>query len=300
MSTHVSLPRKRDGFAGESLHLVPRSLIRSALNQPTLGQLVVTDCGYFPRAHSHGRTRHVGAAQSILMVCTSGRGWVRTLEAPVRVGPGSAVHIPAGVSHSYWAAPADPWTIWWVHLTGAQEPNLGALLGTTPERPVFEAHALQHTVELMSELISHLSQEDSLASLTGASGAAWHVLTTLVQRPPGGREHDPVERIKALLAERLDQPVTVAELAAAVSLSPSHVAALFKEATGSGPMGYLALLRMRRARELLDSTDQPIAAIGAAVGYSDPAHFSRRFSQHHDQTPRQYRAGYRREVPTPG
>ncbi|MFV0405355.1 MAG: helix-turn-helix domain-containing protein [Propioniciclava sp.] len=290
---------KRDGFAGELLHLVPRSLVRAALTRPTVGQLAVTDCGYFPHAAFHRRSRPHGAAQSVLMVCTAGQGWVTVQDATHAVPAGHAVHIPAGEPHAYGAEPTDPWTIWWMHVAGAQEMNLGQLLGTSAERPVFPVYALERTVELFAEAISHLEHEDSMATLTAASGSAWHALTSLTVHPRGTRPHDPVERAKAYLAEHLDQPVTVADLAAEVNLSASHLAALFKRSTGAGPMGYQTLLRMRRARQLLDASDLPISAIAVAVGYADPAHFSRRFSQHHDQSPRQYRAGYRREVSTP-
>ncbi len=54
-------------------------------------------------------------------------------------------------------------------------------------------------------------------------------------------------------------------------------------------MQYRTLLRMQRARELLDTSDKPVATIAREVGYDDAAHFSCRFSTLHQVSPRAYR-----------
>ena len=43
------------------------------------------------------------------------------------------------------------------------------------------------------------------------------------------------------------------------------------------PMEYLIQLRIQKACTLLDTTNQPVARIGSAVGYDDPYYFSRIF-----------------------
>jgi AraC family L-rhamnose operon transcriptional activator RhaR len=54
-------------------------------------------------------------------------------------------------------------------------------------------------------------------------------------------------------------------------------------------MRYLERLRARRAATLLSATDSTVAAVGAAVGWPDPAHFSRRFRVVFGASPRAYR-----------
>ncbi|TFD93414.1 helix-turn-helix domain-containing protein [Cryobacterium lactosi] len=46
---------------------------------------------------------------------------------------------------------------------------------------------------------------------------------------------------------------------------------------------------MARARELLDTTDQSIAAVASATGYPDSFYFARQFKKVHDMTPSGYR-----------
>ena len=45
--------------------------------------------------------------------------------------------------------------------------------------------------------------------------------------------------------------------------------------------------------ELVPSTDDPVADIGAKVGWPDPSHFARRFRQVHGCGPRAYRVSSR-------
>lgn len=69
--------------------------------------------------------------------------------------------------------------------------------------------------------------------------------------------------------------MSVAELAAMSRLRGSHFAALFKSRTGYPALQYQTKLRMARVRELLDTTDQSIAAVAAATGFPDSFYFAR-------------------------
>ena len=71
-------------------------------------------------------------------------------------------------------------------------------------------------------------------------------------------------------------------------------AALFKSRVGYPALQHQTQLRMARARELLDTTDQSIAAVAAvaaatATGYPDSFCFARQFKKMHGVTPFGYR-----------
>jgi AraC-like DNA-binding protein len=90
---------------------------------------------------------------------------------------------------------------------------------------------------------------------------------------------DPI--VGQALAELHGQPAlawTVESLARAVGVSRSVLADRFAEMVGHPPMQYLALWRMQLAsRRLLEG--EPVAAVGAAVGYESEAAFSRAFKK---------------------
>jgi AraC-like DNA-binding protein len=75
-----------------------------------------------------------------------------------------------------------------------------------------------------------------------------------------------------------------------VGLSASQISALFREHLGVSPLQFQVQLRMSRARELLDGTELPIAAVARETGYDDPMYFSRQFTRIHGMTPTAYRS----------
>ena len=63
----------------------------------------------------------------------------------------------------------------------------------------------------------------------------------------------------------------------------------FKQYTNVPPLQYLTSVRIRRARELLETTDYTVSEIGALVGYDNPLYFSRIFKKQTGVSPVSYR-----------
>lgn len=102
-----------------------------------------------------------------------------------------------------------------------------------------------------------------------------------------------LKRVLACIDLRLAEPVQVCELAEEVHMSPFHFTRMFKLATGHSPHKYITLKRVERAKDLLATSDMPIAAIAAAVGYQTQAHFTGVFSRHAGTTPKVFRVAQR-------
>jgi AraC family transcriptional regulator len=92
-------------------------------------------------------------------------------------------------------------------------------------------------------------------------------------------------RAKEVIEEGLARPLSLAEIAREVSLSPAHFARSFKSSTGLTPYGWLTRRRMGIAGAMLAAGEQPIAAIAHAVGYAEQSSFTRAFVRHIGQTP---------------
>lgn len=99
------------------------------------------------------------------------------------------------------------------------------------------------------------------------------------------RVEDVIERMK----EQLHTEVSIDALAADVGLSTSRLGFLFRQATRTSPSAYLQMLRMERARILLESTDLSVGDTMRQVGIGDPSHFSRDFRRAYGLSPRAYR-----------
>jgi AraC-like DNA-binding protein len=278
-----------DGFPGQRMLVLPRPLVRDALQRPGTAHLVVTDCGYFPEAESHGRRRATGIPQAVVFICTRGRGWAETDDGRFTVSAGEAVVLPPGRPHAYGADPDDPWTLWWMHVQGRDLPEFLTAAGITTRSPVRSLSDVYRAVALVGEALEWMERDTSPASLLGAAGAAWHLMAQLAtDRAPGSR-HDVLDRAAAYIRETVDEPVSIAALAGMARVSPSHFSALFKAQFGFPVRQYQTQVRMARARELLDTTDQPVATVAATVGYPDSFYFARQFKRVHGLSPLRYR-----------
>lgn len=92
------------------------------------------------------------------------------------------------------------------------------------------------------------------------------------------------------IQQHYTQPWNVTDLADHCHLSSTRLSVLFKQSLGCSPMVWRDQLRMREACQMLTSTTTAISLIGEQLGYPDPMHFSRRFSDLVGLSPRQYRA----------
>lgn len=98
-----------------------------------------------------------------------------------------------------------------------------------------------------------------------------------------------VQRVIQMIEDDIRRDFTLAEMADAVNLSPSHFYHLFKSETGMAPKRYVKLLRMSRAKELLETTFMSVKEIVTLIGVHDGSHFVRDFKRHYNLTPTQYR-----------
>jgi AraC-like DNA-binding protein len=87
-----------------------------------------------------------------------------------------------------------------------------------------------------------------------------------------------VNTVRDLLAARISEPPSLAELAALTGLSQFALLRAFRDATGLPPHAYLNQLRVRRARLLLDD-GLPPADVAAQTGFADQAHLTRHFKR---------------------
>jgi AraC family transcriptional regulator, L-rhamnose operon transcriptional activator RhaR len=104
-----------------------------------------------------------------------------------------------------------------------------------------------------------------------------------------GRPHPAVRRAMRLLESDLARPWTLSDLAEELHLAPAYLVRLFKDATGLPPKAYLAQVRAERAAVLLLHSDDPVTAIGRAVGWADANYFARRFRAHYGLSATTYR-----------
>jgi AraC-like DNA-binding protein len=96
-------------------------------------------------------------------------------------------------------------------------------------------------------------------------------------------------RAKDLADARYFEPLKVADLAAAASMSPSHFSHQFARTFGESPHQYLLTRRLERAAALLRVSDRSVADICFAVGWASVGSFTTSFRRMFGQSPVAYR-----------
>ncbi len=88
-----------------------------------------------------------------------------------------------------------------------------------------------------------------------------------------------VERVQALLIERLEDPPSLEEIGRDVGVSPFYLSRIFSQEMSMTIPQYIRRLRMVRAAGYLREGTHNVTEAAFAVGYSSLGHFSRSFSQ---------------------
>lgn len=93
----------------------------------------------------------------------------------------------------------------------------------------------------------------------------------------------------ALLHKEPAHPWTISNLARRIGLSRTRFAERFRHFLGESPIAYLAQWRLKLGAEILQSTEDSVAEVAAAVGYGSEAAFNRAFKREFDCPPAQFR-----------
>jgi AraC-like DNA-binding protein len=233
-----------------------------------------------------------------LMLVTRGGGWLEwggppRRRLPVRA-PAAFVVFP-GLYHAYQPDPAG-WSERWVLFDGPAAAAHEALGGLDRARPVVP---LGPSVKRLHTLFDGLDEAVEAGSPHRDVVAAALVHQLLAQLLVGRVDTD-LSRVVRYLDEHAVEPLTVGEHARRLGLDEAALRDEVHRATGSTPKEYILRTRLSRAKRLLLATDRPVREVARAVGYDDPAYFTRLFTRRVGAAPSEFRRGARYEPGSAG
>ena len=237
--------------------------------------------------------RHARLHQVLLIERGGGEATLDGRAYPLK--PMHMVNVPVGDVHGFNFVPG---TQGWV-LTIAAEVLDETLLAPEGLRAALsQAGVLRGTREiraLMREIFAeHAGRHFARAHVLRALSAA---LVGLVARElAGGRstagaaDSELFRRFEALIEQHHLKRWSVADYASALSVTPTHLKRLTRASTGDTASHLILNRLIREARRNLVYTNLPVSTIAYALGFEDPAYFSRVYAAATGLSPRAFRA----------
>ena len=100
---------------------------------------------------------------------------------------------------------------------------------------------------------------------------------------------DVLEHCRDYLDKHYMEEITLDMIAEKYYFNASYFSTIFKNYFGKSFSNYLIEIRMKKAKELLVSSDEKIKEITNKVGYNDANYFIRAFKKYYGYTPEEYR-----------
>ena len=203
--------------------------------------------------------------------------------------------VPAGVRFAEWQQPRSTGRVTCFYFdvrAGAADPD-DMLDGLSP-RLFFESPSLSQTVCKITSLIERgeptpTGYGDALGVVLAHELAWLQRREAPAERPSrGGLAGWQARNVRDYIEAHLAEPISLADLAAAAKLSPSHLSRAFKQSYGMPPHRFHLGRRVERAKLLLAEGELSVTSIAHELGFSDASAFAVTFRKFTGRTPTEY------------
>ena len=259
------------------------------ITHPAVGLMGV---GYEERCSAAYHWENAQRAPGVLLQYTlRGAGWVRAGDRLYRAEPGSAFLLSFPSDSAYYFDEQDgsaPWAFYYLLFSGEAVAPYVELVSDRHGIvfPLGEHHpAVRGLISLHAQARAN--------QLHDPFTAASQVFAILCALCAGQEEAHTCSRLTEKATRHMQrsfaQSIGIADIAAMLRVSASHLSRVFLRETGSRPVEYLTRLRLEEAVRLLNTTQLPIDAISHRCGFGDGNYFSKVFRAHMGLSPRAFR-----------
>ncbi len=235
-----------------------------------------------------------------LIYCTLGRGIIRHQGNQISLSADQFIIIPQHTEITFQSGPGTPSTLLIACFNGRKATYFAHEFMMVRSTLSSVSHRIANREMLFDEIFNNLSKGFHDENLEYIHFCFGHLLATFVlayrtSDDPVYETNPGVMHAIDYLGKSLNKKLTLKQIADEVGYSPTYFTTLFRKTTGYSPISYFSHLKILKACEFLDYTNNKIKEISFALGYTDPYYFSRDFSKKIGLSPRQYRyrADYR-------
>ncbi len=255
--------------------------------------LYLQECGTLTAISPHVSSR-ANLSSYLFFVVTNGSGWLVYDEVKYNLSAGDVAFIDCKKSYSQ-SSSENLWSLKWCHFYG---PSAFAVYQKFKERGgynAFHPDKIDCYIKLLDELYGFAKDENYTVDmdinlkltelLTLLMKESWHPETgTKVSK-----QRVELFEIKNYIDTNFDQSLTLESIAAHFYMNKNYLARRFKEKFGTTVNGYIRLVRITRAKELLRFSSKSILEVGEECGFEDQNYFSRVFKKTEGVSPLVFR-----------
>ena len=210
------------------------------------------------------------------------------------VAPLSGCLVPANIEHYYEGIGDNRQLIIDLPDDAASLTGMHRQLRSLFDRPGYFSldESLQHYLQFLIQEMTHASHAPADLLVTTLLSSLHARLSAAFRSPPLTRRTSrslDIQRLEQFVLERLDQRLSVSDLANLACLSEAHFSERFREQTGITPYQFVMRLRLTRVRELTTLTDMPLAEIAERTGFASQSALSHAFRRRYGHSPMQLR-----------
>lgn len=143
------------------------------------------------------------------------------------------------------------------------------------------------------DLLPCIEEATSAMELRRRMMESFHLYMEALREKTVNRDSYNVSKVKQLLEEEYMKDISLTEISDRLGIHPNYLSTLFKTETGTTYSQYLRALRVKKAADLMCTTNLKVYEIAERVGYSDTASFYRVFKEELGVSP----ARYKRNLP---
>lgn len=227
-----------------------------------------------------------------LLYLTSGKGEVVIDDQARVLLPGSmAILSPLSVHGFSFSDDVDG------RILTLRERDIRALHLDLPAAGVIGPDASAEVARFMDDLIAEVDHPRAGFDVAVQARIALLIVGVQRARAPDARAPDPKRdparahaiAFRNLVEERFRHSRSVAEYAATLGISQTHLGRISRDVLGASPLAVIEKRIALEARRFLLFTNLSVKEIGARLGYDDPAYFSRMLARLLGQSPRAFR-----------
>lgn len=203
---------------------------------------------------------------------------------------------------TYQADKEDPWSYYWLGIGGRKAKEYFSYSRITETNYITEeidkTHAISNIISKTLDYTNKMNKSNGQSEMFYLR-MVYSVLYELSNTFPSKSFPiltDPTftlsQLAKQIIEKRYNENLTIQNIAEELSISRSYLSNNFKKHYQISPKGYLMEVRMERAKQLLEITNEPMNIIGISIGYLDSLYFSRAFKKYFGLSPSEYRKSF--------